>query len=328
MKTFFITFTVVLVLFSCSSSKRTQKKISGPIFGTSYNIQYYTSSNQDFSKSVDSLFFIINKSMSNYQNNSIISKINRNELVTVDSHFEEVFNSSKKIYRQTNATFNPAIGALVNYWNFGAKKNEHALDSLKIDSLMRFVDFSKISLLDGILLKKDQTYIDFNAVAKGYAVDVISRFLESKSVTNYLVEIGGEIRVSGRNINKDKLWKVGIQEPNFNGETNFDKVLSLKNESMATSGTYRKFKIDANGNRYAHIINTKTGYPTKTSVLSVSVIAPNCMLADAYATAFQAMGIDAVKLFLENHPELKVYFIFENTNKKIESLNLNNFPVN
>ena len=326
MKVFLFTLFAALTLISCNSEPKL-KKLSGPIFGTSFNIQYYTTSNQEFSKSIDSLFYVINKSMSNYQTNSIISKVNRNETTLVDSHFKTVFWASKDLFVETNGVFDPTIGSLVNYWNFGAQKNEQALDSLRIDSLMQFVGFNKVQLKNNLILKSDETYIDFNAVAKGYAVDVVSEFLESKSIINYLVEIGGEIRVTGKNLNKKSKWKVGVQQPNFEGETNYDKILGLKDEAMATSGTYRKFKVDKNGNRYAHIINTKTGYPTKTNVLSVSVIAENCMIADAYATAFQAMGIEKVKAFLQKEKNLKVYFIFENENKEIETLSFNGFPV-
>lgn len=324
MKSFFNLLIIALLLSSCQS-KPELVQLSGPIFGTSYNIQYYTTSHQDFSKSIDSLFYVINKSMSNYQTNSIISKINRNETVTVDHHFTTVFKTSKAVYNQTKGIFDPTIGQLVNYWNFGAKKNEQALDSLKIDSLKQYVDFSKVNIEHKNLIKQNETYIDFNAVAKGYAVDVVLEFLVQQNIEHILVDIGGEIRVKGKNLNKKSYWKVGIQEPNFDGEVGYNKALSLKNEAMATSGTYRKFKVDANGNRYAHIINTKTGYPTKTNVLSVSVVAPNCMLADAYATAFQAMGINEVTLFLKNHPELKVFFIFESQDKVMKTLSLNNF---
>ena len=148
------------------------------------------------------------------------------------------------------------------------------------------------------------------------------------TIENYLVEIGGEIRVKGKNIAKDTPWRVGLDEPRFDGGQSVYKAISLKNEAMATSGTYRKFKVDDNGNRYAHIIDTETGYPTKTNILSVSVIAENCMTADAYATAFQAMGIDKLTQFLKSHPELKVFVIFENANQELETLNLNDFPEN
>jgi len=157
-------------------------------------------------------------------------------------------------------------------------------------------------------------------------VDVIAEFLERQGVVNYLVEIGGEIRTKGRNLEKDKSWKVGVEMPHFDGSQSIIRAISLNSEAMATSGTYRKFKIDTNGNRYSHIIDTKTGYPSKTNLLSISVIAPNCMKADAYATAFKTMGIEEVKKFLEDHKELKVFLIFENANQELETLGLNEFP--
>lgn len=191
---------------------------------------------------------------------------------------------------------------------------------------MNYVGFNKTSRIDNKIKKSNSNiYIEFNAIAKGYAVDVIGKFLEDKNINNYLVEIGGEIRAKGINIVKESPWKVGVEKPNFNNQQIIYKTIQLKDEAMATSGTYRKFKTDSNGNRYAHIINPKTGYPSKTNLLSVSVIAENCITADAYATAFKAMGIDKVKKFLKLHPELKAFLIFENENKTLETLSLNQF---
>jgi len=215
---------------------------------------------------------------------------------------------------------------VVNAWDFGPEGKIINIDSTAIDSLMTSVGFNRMGLKDSKIVKSSESYLDFNAIAKGYAVDVIGEFLESKNSQDYLVEIGGEIRARGINLEKKSEWKVGIDDPNFEGEQSYSKVISLKDESMATSGTYRKFKIDDNGNRYAHIINTKTGYPSKTNILSVSVIAKDCMTADAYATAFQTMGIDRVSSFLERHPELKVYIIYESEIKELKTLALNNFP--
>jgi thiamine biosynthesis lipoprotein len=172
------------------------------------------------------------------------------------------------------------------------------------------------------------TYLDFNAIAKGYGVDAIADYLESQGVTNYLVEIGGEIRAKGISVEKQKPWKIGVENPNFDGTQTILKAISLTDAAMATSGTYRKFKIDDDGNRYAHIIDPKTGYPSKTNLLSISVIADDCMTADAYATAFKAMGIENVKAFLKDHPEFKVFLIFENDNNELETLSLNGFPEN
>ena len=269
--------------------------------------------------------------MSTYIPNSDISKLNRNETVEVDEHFINVFNASKDIYRKTEGAFDPTIGAVVNAWSFGPEEAIENLDSLKIKTLMRSVGLNKIGLKGGAVLKQHlETRLDFNAIAKGYALDVIGRFLESQGIVNYLVDIGGEVRCSGENMERKSMWKVGVERPRFDGlqDTNPLKAVALKNESMATSGTYRKFKVDANGNRYAHIINTKTGYPSKTNVLSVSVIAKDCMTADAYATAFQAMGIDRVSNFLKKHTKLKVFLIFENDKNALETLSLNGFPEN
>ena len=318
---------VIISFFSCKQDL-SLIQLSGPVFGTTYNIQYYTPEGKNYSAAIDSLFAQVNLSMSNYQDNSIISKININESQTVDQHFITVFNASKKIYNETEGVFDPTIGSLVNYWNFGAQKNEQAIDSSKVDSLVKFVDFSKVTITHKTIQKLDQTYLDFNAIAKGYGIDVIADFLKDQNIENFLIEIGGEVHVSGKNINKDAFWKIGLQNPNFNGETNYSNIISLKNEAMATSGVYRKFKIDHLGNRYAHIINTKTGYPSKTNILSVSVITENCMLADGYATALQAMDLSAIKQFLEKNKNLKACVIFENSNKEFETLYLNGFFVN
>ena len=194
---------------------------------------------------------------------------------------------------------------------------------------MQFVGFDKIILNNNILIKTDpKPYIDFNAIAKGYAVDLVAAFLDSKGSYNYMINIGGELRARGVNVEKQNGWTVGIENPNFDGTQSYDKTFVLKNSAMATTGTYRKFKLDKIGNRYAHIINTKTGYPTKTNILSVSVIANNCMMADGYATAFQAMGIESLKEFLLIHPELKAFVIFENNRKELEMMSLNDFPFN
>lgn len=314
---------VCIVVTSCKQ-KRTNTKLKGTVFGTTYAITYDSEIN--YQKAFDSLFVVLNQSLSTYQNDSDISKLNRNEPVKIDEHFIKVYEASRVIYNQTKGVFDPTIGAVVNAWDFGPKGRIVNLDSLKIDSLMLSVGLNKVIRQDKNIIKPIGAFIDFNAIAKGYAVDVLGEFLESQGVYNYLVEIGGEIRVKGENVEKESPWKVGVENPNFDGTQSILKAITLKNRAMATSGTYRKFKIDEAGNRYAHIINTKTGYPSKTNILSVSVLAETCMEADAYATAFKAMGIEAVKLFLEEHPQLQVLLIVDNENKDIETLSINSFP--
>ncbi len=266
--------------------------------------------------------------MSTYIPTSKISQINSNKSVEVDHHFIKVFKVSKRIYNETNGAFDPTIGAVVNAWDFGPQGKINKLDSLKIDSLMQTVGLNKVKLIGKNMQKPQGAFIDFNAIAKGYGVDVIGEFLETKSINNYLVEIGGEIRTRGINTEKKATWKVGVEEPHYDGSQSILKAITLHNESMATSGTYRKFKIDDNGKRYSHIIDTQTGYPSKSNLLSISVIAQTCIEADAYATAFKTMGMERIKLFLKLHPELKVFLIFENENGVFETLSLNGFPEN
>lgn len=320
---------IALLVFAFWSCKQEPKntRISGPVFGTGYSIIYDREVN--FQKEFDSLFTVINQSMSTYIPDSDISKLNRNEDNEVDEHFRKVLEVSRVIHKETEGVFDPTIGAVVNAWDFGPEGKIVALDSVKIDSLMLSVGLNKVKRVHNNIIKPKGTFIDFNAIAKGYGVDVIAEFLESKNIDNYIVEIGGEMRGKGLNVEKARPWTVGVSTPRFDGvQDNTDNIvaIALKDEAMATSGTYRKFKIDENGNRFAHIINTKTGYPSKTNVLSVSVIAPDCITADAYATAFQAMGIESVKHILKSHPELKVFFVFENENNQLETLALNGFP--
>lgn len=319
---------LLAVLFICFSCQEDiiNTKISGQVFGTTYGVQYYAEDVGNFEKEFDSLFQVINQSMSTYIPNSIISKINRNEEAEIDEHFKYVLDASKLVYRHTEGAFDPTIGAVVNAWDFGPEGKIENLDSLKIKELMSYVGLNRVGVVDGKLQKPLITRIDFNAIAKGYGVDVIADFLELNGVKDYIVEIGGEIRTKGINKEKGSEWVVGLETPRFDGEQSVLRTIKIKDEALATSGTYRKFKVDSLGNRYAHIIDTKTGYPSKTNLLSISILADNCTMADAYATAFKSMGVEKIKTFMETHGELKVFLIFENEEKELETLALNGFP--
>ena len=319
---------ILLFVVSCFSCEKETKNthVVGEAFGTTFSIKYEAKNTPDFQNQFDSLFHVINKSMSTYMEDSNISRINRNEDSIVDAHFIKVFEASKEIYNETEGAFDPTIGSLVNAWDFGPEGKIVNLDSLKIDSLMLFVGLDKVTLNSNKIVKPKGTFMDFNAIAKGYGVDVVGEFLENNGIQNYLVEIGGEIRARGINIEKHQIWKVGVETPHFDGTQSILKAISLSDAAMATSGTYRKFKVDESGKRYSHIIDTKTGYPSTTNLLSISVIAPNCMIADGYATAFKTMGLENVKLFLRDHPELKVFLIFQNEQNYTETLSLNGFP--
>ncbi|MBQ4804883.1 FAD:protein FMN transferase [Aquimarina sp. MMG015] len=327
----FLFLLLVICLFSCNKEPEQHLNYTnGNAFGTTFSVQFIDSKKIDLSKSYDSIVTVINTSMSTYQNDSDISKINQGDAtVTIDDHFQTVFKASKRIHKETNGVFDPTVGVLVNAWDFGPEGKIVALDSIKIDSLLVSVGLDKVTLQkDKVIKQHKNTFIDFNALAKGYTVDVFADFLESKKIENYLVEIGGEIRGKGSNLIKEQSWRIGVEDPNFDQTQSYSKVIYLEDQAMATSGSYRKFKVDEHGNRYAHIIDTKTGYPHKSNLLSVSVLTEKCMDADAYATALMSMGLEKSIAFLKTHPKLEVYFIYEDDHKELKTLNLNGFPEN
>ncbi len=307
------------MLFSCKPKSKFTF-LNGTAFGTKFTITYKDDSQRDFTLQIDSLIKSVNKSLSTYDKTSDISKINKGDsTIIVDEKFKEVFKKSKRIYLETNGVFDPTIGSLVNAWNFGPEKKLYELDSAKVNALMHLVGFNKVRLQNNKISKQHaKTYFDFNAIAKGYGIDIIGRFFENNNITDYMIEIGGEVRARGKSPSA-KSWKIGIEQPNFDGTQSVQKIISLQNESMATSGTYRKFKVAKNGTKYAHIIDTKTGYPAKSKILSASVIAPiDCADVDGYATALIALGLEKSKLFLQKHPELKVFLIYSDTKGEIQ----------
>jgi len=317
----------LLVIISCKKEDEKQlMKLEGYAFGTTFHITY--NAKKEYVKQIDSLFHLVDKSLSTYIPNSDISKINSGDTaIAVDDYFTEVFQKSDKIYKETKGIFDPTIGILVNAWSFGPKKTTKKPDSTQIIELLKLVGFDKVQLKDRKITKEnDSIYFDFNAIAKGYAVDIAGRFLEAKGVENYLVEIGGEIRTKG--VKPDALpWKTGIEDPNFDGTRSIKKVVELKNQAMATSGSYRKFKVDSlTGEKYVHILNPKTGYPTQSNLLSVSIIsALDCADVDGYATAIMAMPLEKAKEFLKAHTNLKGFLIFSNGKGDLETYTTENF---
>lgn len=334
MRLFLLKSTILLLIFtgllSCKEDKHSKNvKLEGLAFGTTYHVTYFDKKQRDVTKSIDSLFHLVNKSLSTYIFTSDISKINRGDTtVVVDDYFVEVYKKSLKIYKETNGVFDPTIGVLVNAWGFGPEKHKTKPGSIKIKQLLDLVGFNKVKLMNHKINKEnDSIYFDFNAIAKGYAIDIAGRFLESKQIDNYLIEIGGEIRTRGVNKIKNKPWKMGIENPNFDGTRSIKKILELKNESTATSGNYRKYKVDTiTGKKYAHIINPKTGYPAQNNLLSVTVIGElDCADVDAYATALMAMSLGDAQVFLENHQELKVFLIFSDAQGDLQTFMTSNF---
>ena len=300
-----------LVMFSCNEKKELKLfKISGSAQGTYYAITYCADNNENLQPAVDSLFRKFDSSVSSYFPNSILSRFNNNDQTTIaDPIFETVFQKSMEVSANTEGAFDVTVGPLVNAWGFGLSKRAK-VDQAMIDSLLPLVGYQKVKLVDGKLIKSDpRIRIDFDAIAQGYTSDWLGKFFESKGIGNYLIDVGGE--VLGKGSKPDgKIWTVAIEMPSKNAEDErkIQAILPLKNRAISTSGTYRKY-FEENGNRYSHEIDPFGGYPAKNSVLSVSVIANDCITADAYATAFMVMGLEKSMNFLTKHPEIEAYFI-------------------
>ncbi len=306
----------------CPQNKQKgQYDLMGKTMGTYYKVSL-NEKQTDLKADIDSILVDINQSVSTYIPNSTISKINQftGESYTDfrnDRHFDIIFNQSKNIYTQTNGYFDPCVMPLVNYWGFGytEKKPVESVDSLKINEMKSYSNFAQTKLernSKGVVqLKKfkPETQLDFSAIAKGYAVDKIARYLHQKGIKDYLVDIGGELVAKGKNP-KGNDWKVGINEPTETSAINsLQAVAFLNNQAIATSGNYRNY-YEKDGQKYVHTINPKTGYPEISSLLSVSVFAKDCMTADAYATACMAMGLDQARQLIESKAELEAYFIY------------------
>ena len=319
--------TILIMCFSCSKAiKKKDYTLKGYVFGTTYKIVYLNAS-KNYQKSIDSLFFLMNKSLSTYIPNSDISKINKGDsTVIIDDLFLEVFNKSKKIYKETNGYFDPTVGNLVNAWGFGPKREKRSLTSDEVSKQMQFVGLDKVNVVERIVLKEhSKIYLDFNSIAKGFGIDVVARFLNSKSVDNYLVEIGGEIRAKG-NKEKNIPWSIKLVDPINKDAQKGYKNINLSNKSMATSGNYRKFRVDKNGLKFVHTINPKTGYATESNLLSASVIASlDCADVDAYATSFMAMGLEKTKEFLVQHKNIDAILLFVDENGNLKEYKTNTY---
>ena len=306
------------IFFSCNNFIYKKKTISGYSFGTSFLIQYEGSVNNEIiiKNQIDSLFKIINNSLSTYISNSDISKINRGDsLLVVDDHFKKVFLRSHDIWKLSEGFFDPTVGSIVNAYGFGPGKKIKNISKKQLDSLIELTGFSKVSLTSKGTIKKkfSNIYIDFNAIGKGYIVDLISELLNSYDIKNYLIEIGGELIAKGKNPNSGNYWKVAIDDPNQKNNRQFIKTILLRNKALATSGNYRKYWVDSlSGIKYVHTINPKNGKSIQSKILSVSVIASDCMTADAWATALMIMPIELSKSIIESIEDVDAYWVLSN----------------
>lgn len=313
---------LLLILSGCGTKegKWIRNVNMGEALGTTYSIIYLSDRELDYGPELDSIFDDINRSMSTYIPSSDISKINKGDsTVVVDHMFREVFELSNKIYQVSGGYFDPTVGILVNAWGFGPGR-ELEMNGKRVDSLLDYVGFDKVNITpDNKIIKTNPNiYLDFNAIAKGYAVDRLAVLLDQRGIDNYLIEVGGELVAKGENRIKEKKWTVAIDDPQMDGERISKKTIFMKDVGMASSGNYRKFRVDPEtGAKYVHTIDPLTGYTKNSNILAVSVVAKDCASADGYATAFMAMDLDKSKAIVDGHPELEAYIVYLDPDGKV-----------
>ncbi|WP_053406023.1 FAD:protein FMN transferase [Persicobacter sp. CCB-QB2] len=296
----------------------------GNTMGTTYHIKYLDEGQRNYKQQVDSVLLDFNQALSTYIPDSEISQFNREQALKYKSpYFYPVLEASKEVYEITDGAFDPTIGPLAKAWGFGAG-DRTTMSQAKVDSLLALLDFPSI-VFDQEEVKKErpEVQLNVNALAKGYGVDVVADYLKAQGVEHLMVEIGGEVVCHGLS-DKNMPWVIGIDEPLTSEELaergvkrQLYAAIKVENQGMATSGNYRNYYVE-NGVKYAHTIDPKTGYPVQRSLLSATVLAPNCMLADAYATAFMVMGVEKSIAILESQPDLEGYLIYSDEEGKMK----------
>jgi thiamine biosynthesis lipoprotein len=308
---------IVILNSGCRKSKPVFENFIGFAQGSTYSVVYENVKKIDqgeLREKVDKILNDFDKSLSIYNDSSILSRINRNEVAVPDSFFTEAYRKSVLVNQMTDGAFDITVGPLVRAWGFGPDAHKSFTEA-EHDSLMKLIGMNKISLINGRLIKSDpHICLDFNAIAQGYSVDVICRFFDSLGIKNYLVEIGGEVRAKGKKAGN--LWRIGIDKPVDNNLTpgeSLQSIFKMTDKAISTSGNYRKFYIE-NGVKYSHEIDPKTGHPVKNNLLSASIIADECTMADGVATACMVFGTEKTIEFLGNHPEFEGYLVYSDEN--------------
>jgi len=303
-----------LALNSCTEPPE-KVMFTGETQGTYYAITYFDKEGRDFQPAIDSILHEFDLSVSMWVPESIISRVNNGDSTVVpDEWFIDIYRKAKAVSEKTEGAFDFTVGPLVNAWGFGFK-GKIKMDQAKVDSLMKYVDYRKVTLDEsGRITRPAGFKFDFNAIAQGYAVDMLGNYLKSQGLENYLVDIGGEVLGKGQKPDRSP-WIVGIENPAADSisERNVSTKVRLSNMAVSTSGNYRKYRIE-NGIRYSHTIDPHTGYPVTHSLLSVTVLASDCATADAFATSFMVMGLEKSKAFIEKNPGLEAFFICSEEN--------------
>ena len=313
------------LLAGCGPSEKQSSisylKINGVTMGVvPYQVTYGTMDKVNLVAPIDSVLDALNHSLSTYVATSEISELNQqNELRYRSGYFLPMLKASKEVFQITSGAFDPTVGPLVNLWGFGPGKENILPDSAAIDAAMQKVGFGNVQFDDQVVQTKPGQYLDFSAIAKGYAVDLVAELLISRGIENFYVEIGGEVRCGGKNP-EQKVWRIGIYDPRVSDDPTKEiaAIVAVDDKAIATSGNYRNFYIK-NGKKYAHTISPFTGYPVQHSLLSASVFANNCTLADAYATAFMVMGLEQAVQLVEANPQIDAHLIYADENGDLQS---------
>lgn len=284
--------------------------------GTTYNVTYFDKNGRNFKPALDSLLLVVNKSINNYDSTSEVSSFNKpgNGIKPTGPYFLPPLYVAKKVFEESNGAFDMTLMPIVNAWGFGPKKSER-VDSAHIAKLLVHTGFEKIAFSANEVTKSDTLIqLDFGGIGQGYGADVMAEFLRSKGITNFLVELGGEGVVAGINLQSRKPWEIGILDPASTRDSLIYKAIaSLKDRAFTTSGNYFNYKI-IDGKKYSHTINPETGFPVQHNLLSATVFTKECILADAWGTAFMVMGLEKAKEIASKNQELEVLLFYSDEN--------------
>ncbi len=312
---YYLLLILVIGIGACQTTPSKYITNTGMIYGTYYSIKYESPNGTDFQKNIDEELNRLTLIFSHYEKNSTISKVNNNVDTDLEPEFVTCFNRAMEISKITNGAFDITAGPLISAWGFGPEDRQK-MTTEKVDTLKKLIGYERIKLTDNKIEKEfPEMSINMSAIAKGYTCDLIGEFLNKKGCSNFMVDIGGEVVARGINP-KGKVWTIGIREPIENPLKNdLNAALYLSNQAMATSGNYLNF-YEQDGKKYAHTIDPSSGYPVQHSLLSATVIANDCMTADAFATSFMVLGKDLGIEIARKVPGLEIYFIYADENGK------------
>lgn len=310
---------LLLLAFAACKQQTAQQRftIKGETMGSYYSIIYIADKELVTQAETDSFLVVFNKSISTWDKTSLITSINKaGDKHVTDSFFRQLYRKSKEVHHLSNGVFDPTGSPLFEAWGFDFKNAEN-MDSAKVDSLLKYVGIDKTYLRGDTVYKMQKNIrFSFNAIAPGYAADLLAQMLQQKGIHNFLIDVSGEFVAHGHK-EQDKQWQVGIEKPIENKEKQNEALAYITlehNEALATSGNYRKFYY-INGKRYSHTINPKNGYPVAHNLLSATIIAPDAATADAFATTCMVLGLEEAKKFVAKQKDIKAYFIYDEGGK-------------